>query len=152
MKLAGLIVASASVVAGHDIISGLTAIFDGFTSDLADGASVITSLVANPGDAFETITSHIDGAFETATSNIDAAIEAATSRIANASDDDEDDEVDITSTTSVSDSTENAAPTALPHRSWIRCCGSRVGCHSVIKALGGPSEPSFRRCYHRKVL
>ena len=61
MRLTGPVFVFASFAAGQDVVSGLTAVLGGFTSDLADGASVITSTVANPGDAFETITSNIGG-------------------------------------------------------------------------------------------
>jgi hypothetical protein len=117
MRLTGPILAFASLAAGQDFISGLSSAFGGLTSDLPDGASVITSAVANRGDAFETITSNIAGGIETDKSNIDGAFATATSRVVNAlnvDDDDNNDNQDDISSTSGERSSQNAAPTALP--------------------------------------
>jgi hypothetical protein len=110
MGLTGPVLAFASLAVGQDVTSGLTAVSGGFASDLADGASVITSAVANPGDAFETITSNIGGADRTATSNIDGAFETTTSKVENALDDDGRNDV---SCTSGEDTSQNGTPTAL---------------------------------------
>lgn len=110
MRISTPVLAFTSLVTANDILSGLTEVFDGFTSDIANGASVITSAVANPGDAFETITSNIGGAIGTATSNLDGAFETATSRIGGTFNDDDDRD----DTTSRSETSENGGPTILP--------------------------------------
>lgn len=113
MRITAPILAFASLTAGQGHISSLISVFGGLTSDFADGASVITSAVANLGDAFDTITSNIVGGIETATSNIEGAFATATSRVGNALDDDINDQ-DDTSSTSGGGMSQNAALTALP--------------------------------------